>query len=496
MNKIDLTQPTRQSSRGLILIFLFSAQKFIRAFWPMLLVLVVQNKWFSNQLTLMISAIILLVLLIVHTILYYLNFYFYVSGNEFVLKKGYLKKKTLTISLDRIQSVNTKQNILQQFLNVVTLEIDTAGAVGKELKIHALDKSYSEALQEQLRTERKEPVFSEYAEQQKTRETKGEVLLKLSPADLLKIGISQNHIRAGLVIVAFGFQIFQQVQDLFNEKADEYSNVVVEYMSNSNWALITFLVIFFMVVAILFSLFRTIIKYFEFKLIKREDSYRIEAGLINKRNVIIPHHKVQELNWETGPLKKLFGIYHLVFKQAVSGQNRRQQQLVDAPGCLQHHLDLLMNDLFGEDKLSAVTKIYTDNYYFRRLWLFFGWLPAVLPVFFLYGEWMYWLGVVLWLLATAGYSYLILKKRYFRMNNDQIRISKGAVEHKWEQMKLYKIQAVEFHQTIFQKRRALASLRLMNASGTITIPFIDEKLARQIYDYVLYHTEISEERWM
>ena len=212
--------------------------------------------------------------------------------------------------------------------------------------------------------------------------------------------------------------------------------------------------------------------------------------------MIIPHHKVQELNWETGPLKKLFGIYHLVFKQAVSGQNRRQQQLVDAPGCLQHHLDLLMNDLFGEDKLSAVTKIYTDNYYFRRLWLFFGWFPAVLPVFFLYGEWMYWMGVVLWLLATAGYSYLILKKRYFRMNNDQIRISKGAVAHKWEQMKLYKIQAVEFHQTIFQKRRALASLRLMNASGTITIPFIDEKLAREIYDYVLYHTEISEERWM
>ncbi len=496
MNKIDLTQPTRQSSRGLILIFLFSAQKFIRAFWPMLLVLVVQNKWFSNQLTLMISAIILLVLLIVHTILYYLNFYFYVSGNEFVLKKGYLRKKTLTVSLDRIQSVNTKQNIIQQLLNVVTLEIDTAGAVGKELKIHALDKSCSEALQEQLRTERKEPVFSEHAEQQKTGETEGEVLLKLSPADLLKIGISQNHIRAGLVIVAFGFQIFQQVQDLFNEKADEYSNVVMEYMSNSNWALITFLAIFFMGIAILFSLFRTILKYFEFKLIKREESYRIEAGLINKRNVIIPHHKVQELNWETGPLKKLFGIYHLVFKQAVSGQNRRQEQLVDAPGCLQHHLDLLMNDLFGEDKLSAVTKIYTDNYYFRRLWLFFGWFPAVIPVFFLYAEWMYWMGAVLWLLATAGYSYLILKKRYFSMNNEQIRISKGAVSHKWEQMKLFKIQAVEFHQTIFQKRRSLASLRLMNASGTMTIPFIDEKLARVLYDYVLYHTETSKEKWM
>jgi putative membrane protein len=47
-------------------------------------------------------------------------------------------------------------------------------------------------------------------------------------------------------------------------------------------------------------------------------------------------------------------------------------------------------------------------------------------------------------------------------------------------------------QTIFQKRRALASLTLMNATGTLTIPYIEESLAKQIYDYLLYHTEISQ----
>ena len=82
------------------------------------------------------------------------------------------------------------------------------------------------------------------------------------------------------------------------------------------------------------------------------------------------------------------------------------------------------------------------------------------------------------------------------MNNNQIRISKGAISQKWEQMELHKIQAVEFRQTIFQKRRELASLDLMNASGTITIPYIDEKVAKQIYNYLLYHTEISKESWM
>jgi putative membrane protein len=63
-------------------------------------------------------------------------------------------------------------------------------------------------------------------------------------------------------------------------------------------------------------------------------------------------------------------------------------------------------------------------------------------------------------------------------------------------MELYKIQAVEFRQTIFQKRRKLASLHLMNAAGTMTIPFIDETLAKQIYDYLLYHTEVSKRKWM
>jgi putative membrane protein len=497
MNKIDLSKPTRQSPRGLILIFLFSSQKFIRAFWPILLVLVFQNEIFKNNLTILIFVLLFLALLVVHTILYFLHFYFYLENDEFILKKGYLRKQTLSIPIERIQSVNTKQNLIQQLLNVVTLEIDTAGTAGKELKIHALDSSVSNELQEQLQVVKKSNRTTEDTQTQQAETAKEKLLLKLTPTDLLKIGISQNHIRAGLIILAFGFQIFNQIQDLFKEKAEHYSSTFIEFMSNSNWALVTFMVVFFLLVSIIFSLLRTVLKYFDFKLLKKENTYRIESGLINKRNVIIPHQKVQELNWETGPLKKIFGIYHLVFKQAVSGQNRRQQQqLVDAPGCLSEHLKILKNDLFGEDQLSKAPQIYSNNFYFRRLWLLFGWLPAVFATPFFYSQWIFWISAPVWIAGAAGYSYLILKKRYFRINNNQIRISKGAISHKWEQMKLFKIQSVEFRQTIFQKRRSLASLHLTNASGTITIPYINALMAKQIYNYLLYHTEISEERWM
>lgn len=495
MNKIDVTKPTRQSLKGLGFIFFQSIRQAIRMFWALIAVLVLQRNIFENKLVLTVIVVVTLILLLVHTVLYYLNFYFYVAGDEFIIKKGYIRKKVLSIPLERIQSINTKQNLIQQVLNVVSLEIDTAGSVGKELKIHALEKSFASELQIQIRSRKKEKLSFESEEVQEFQDSPEKLILKLSPGDLMKIGISQNHIRAGLIIVAFGFQIFQQIQDLFKDKADEYSNEFMNFLSNSNWALITFLIVFFLIVSIFFSLFRTIFKYFDFKLLKKEDTYRIESGLVNKRNVIIPHNKVQELNWETGPLKQLFGIYNLVFKQAVSGQNRRQQ-LVDAPGCLNTHLDLLRTDLFGEDQLSDSPKIYSDNYFFRRLWIYFGWAPVIIATPFLYAEVLFWIGAIIWLAVAAGYSFLILKKRYFRINNNQIRISSGAISHKWKQMELFKIQSVEFRQTIFQKRRALATLYLMNAAGSMTIPFIDEKMAMEIYNYLLFHTEVSEKKWM
>jgi putative membrane protein len=267
------------------------------------------------------------------------------------------------------------------------------------------------------------------------------------------------------------------------------------FISKSNWALITFLIVFFTIISILFSVFRTMLKYFDFKLLKKDGTYRIESGLLNKQNIVIPHGKVQELIWETGPVKQLFGIYRMVFKQAVSAQNKRQQ-IVDAPGCLNNHLELLRKDLFGEDRLSDALKIYSNPYYFRRLWMIYGWVPVLLASPFLYDEWIFWLAALIWLAASAFYCSLILKKRYFSMNCEQIVVSKGAISQQWTQMELHKIQAVQFQQSLFQKKRSLSSLRLMNASGSIIIPYIDELLAKQIYNYLLFHTEVSKKRWM
>ena len=493
MSKPDLTKPTRQELRGLLAIFVFEVQKKLRTFWPIFIVIFAQKKLLPSSITIPMVLGIIILLMLVHAILFYLNFYFYIEKNQFIIKKGYLRKKVLSIPLERIQSVNTKQNLLQRLLNVYSLEVDTAGSAGKELKIYSLSGSYTDHLTQFLQSH-KENANEEKSESISNTNEEVEIL-KLSHSDLLRIGISQNHLRTGLIIIAFGSQIVDQIQDLFKEKTDAYSDSVQNIMSNSGILFYTGLVIFALVVSILATLLFTVIKYYDFKLVKHQQSYRITAGLFNKRKVLLPFSKVQQLNWETGPIKRMFGIFKISFKQAVSKQIQ-QKQVVDAPGCLNQHIESIRDDLFKGDLPDHSEKIYSHRRYFNLLWLQRGWLPAVLPSAIYIYEPLWLLAGGTWLVLSGLYCWMMVRKRYFQFNKSQLIVGKGAINTVWQQAESFKTQSVDFRQSFFQKRRGLASLRVNNASGQIDIPYIPEDMANKLMNYLLYHVETSNKKWM
>lgn len=493
MSKPDLTKPTRQELRGFLVIFIFEIQKRVRAFWPILIIIFAQKKFLPSSITIPMVIGIIILLMLVHAILFYLNFYFYIDENQFILKKGYLRKKVLSIPLERIQSVNTKQNLLQKLFNVYSLEIDTAGSAGKELKIYSLSASYTDHLTHFLQSH-KENANEEKSES--ITNTNAEVeILKLSHTDLLRVGISQNHLRTGLIIFAFGSQIVGQIQDLFKEETDAYSDSFQNIISNSGVLFYTGLVILAIAGSILATLLFTVIKYYDFKLVKHQQSYRITAGLFNKRKVLLPFSKVQQLNWETGPIKRIFGIFKISFKQAVSKQTQ-EKQVADAPGCLNQHIESIRDDLFKGDLPDNSEKIYSHRRYFNLLWFQRGLLPAILPTALYIFEPISLIAGGLWLVLSGLYCWMMVRKSYFQFNKSQLIVGKGAINTVWQQVESFKTQSVDFRQSFFQKRRGLASLRVNNASGQIDIPYIPEDMANKLMNYLLYHVETSNKKWM
>ena len=493
MSKPDLTKPTRQELRGLLAIFGFEVQKKLRAIWPIFIVIFAQKKLLPSSITIPMVIGIVILLMLVHAILFYLNFYFYIDENQFVIKQGYIRKKVLSIPLERIQSVNTKQNILQQLLNVYSLEVDTAGSAGKELKIYSLSSSYTDHLTQFLQSHKENT--NEEASDSISKANEEVEIVKLSLSDLLRVGISQNHLKTGLIIIAFGSQIVDQIQDLFRDETDAYSNSFQNFIYDSGILFFTGLAIIALVVSFLATLLYTVVKYYDFKLIKYQQSYRITAGLFNKRKVLLPFSKIQQLNWETGPIKKMFGIYKISFKQAVSKQVQ-QKQVVDAPGCLNPHIESIRDDLFEGDLPDTSKKIYSHRRYFNLLWIQRGWLPALLPSAIYIYEPLWLLAGGTWLVLSGLYCWMMVRKSYFQFNKSQLIVGKGAINTVWQQAEAYKTQSVDFRQSFFQKRRGLASLRVNNASGKIDIPYIPEDMANKLMNYLLYHVETSNKNWM
>ena len=493
MTKPDLTKPTRQEPRGFLAIFAFELQQKLRAYWPMLILIFAQKHRLPESITIPMVIGIIILLLLVHSILFYLNFYFYIDENQFILKKGYLRKKVLSIPLDRIQSVNTKQNLLQRLLNVHSLEVETAGSVGKELKIYSLSSSYTDHLTEFLQSHKEKANEEESESISKDHEEKE--ILKLSPLDLLRIGISQNHLKTGLIILVFTSQIVDQIQDLFKEETDAYSDSFQSIMANSSILFYAGLAIIALLASVLATLLYTFIKYYDFRLVKHQESYKITAGLFDKRKVLLPFNKIQQLNWETGPIKKIFGIFRISFKQAVSKQTK-QKQVADAPGCLEHHIKSIRSELFKDDLPDHSERIYSHRRYFNLLWLQRGIIPALAPSVLYFQEPLLLIAGGTWLLISGLYCRLIVRKSYFQFNKTQLIVGKGAISTIWQQAESFKTQSVDFRQSFFQKRRGLASLRVNNASGQMTIPYIPEEMARQLMNYLLYHVETSKKKWM
>src|SRR6187399_2446127 len=143
----DFSQPQRQSPKAILLILLKYIRIFITTLWPILLIILINPR--SNKGILITSLVIAVTFIsLVYSILSYTRFYFFIQDNKVCVRSGVIRKKTLNVPFDRIQSVDFKQNLLHQFLNVVSVQVDTAGSKGSELELDAVDLKRAEELRE------------------------------------------------------------------------------------------------------------------------------------------------------------------------------------------------------------------------------------------------------------------------------------------------------------------------------------------------------------
>lgn len=498
--------PTRQSLAAIIFILGKVSKMLLKQFWVVVMVIVFNPKRRAFD---TFTAIFLLMAVFgaALSIINYFYYFFYIRGGELIMEKGILRKVKVNVPLGRIQTVNFKQGVLHQALNVVAVDIDTAGSADIEFSLQAISRERAESLRnfiEQSKTAEGADIGDadepgESATDSPVKETNSSVvpIFQMTATDLFKIGIGQNHLRTTGIIFAFLIGVANNVEEAlnlnFSEKIEEWigSSPGVEFFYYLLIAL-PFVLIF----SFLITLVRTWLRYYNLQFWRTIRGFKITSGLFTRYEVSASLQKIQFVRWDSSPVMRLFGMMMVRLPQAASVK-MHQKMIAGMPGCYQAQLEAVREAYFPEEKNLPHEERGVNRRIIRRRFLLTGVLPVAALMLFSYS----WLGSsiwiwVLWLAPAFWLSVKFHRNWRWRITEESIHTTEGALHRTDVLLQWYKVQSVQIRQSIFLRKAGLAHIIFFTAAGSVKAPYIPIATAQALRDFVLYKIETDEREWM
>jgi putative membrane protein len=497
-NSFDFSIFSRQSPKGILVIYIHLIYKVIKVSWILLFLVLKDFSRMSKigENYIYLSLAVILILLLVRAYLIYKNFQFKIANEHFILKQGIIKKTNTSIAFHRIQNINFKQNIIQQIIGVYEVNIETAGSSKAEISIKALSFHNAEALKKIISTSA--DYTNELIEKDNSKP-----LLKIGVKELFKVSLTENHLQNLVLFLALILGFFQQIEQVVDSLGRTASlDGFIEESKNAlsaSFFLVTITLIFLTIIALMSSFAKIFLIHFNLTAYLKEDSFEINQGLLTKKSIVLKKQKVQNITVSTNPLKRLIGISFITFKQAVSGKVKvKKDKLIRIVGCKTAQVDIIKTSLFDVTEVENEEKKYPDAYYKRRIFiftfLFLTILYSVIYIIFKQLEIFY--STLLVVPIAIFLIYKKVKKRFYKITDSMLLMGNGLLETHLIYFEIFKIQNIKMKQTIFQKRSNVSDIIFQTASGKIKIPCIQSKDAEKIYNHTLYKVETIKTSWM
>ncbi len=311
-------------------------------------------------------------------------------------------------------------------------------------------------------------------------------------------GISENHLKSFVLIFGFIVGTYNNLKD-FIEQLKITSSIKnwfnLDYKSFMGLILFNVsLVLVLILLSFLFSLIRTFIQNFDLTVIRKNEGLEISKGLLNKLNLELKASRIQNTTISTNRFKSALGLYQLAFTQAMV--NKKQRQKFNIIGLSRVQINELL-DQFYPMALIDIVKHKPNIYYVQRIW-YISILPIISLNFAFYFISVSFILINIPLILLIGLAtHYSFKKKYYSIDGNNIVIGGGGLIDTYTSLlEISKIQSITLSQTIFQKRRGLASLKIYSASRPLVIPHIEIFQAQNIKNYLLFKVESENKDWM
>ena len=483
-------QPRRQHFLGVIRYFTKNLVQLVRMFLPALPVFALSEQVRSYGLIVTFAVFGLVVL---SALIEYWRFRFHVDGQSLVISKGLLERERIIIPFDRIQALQLEQAAWQRVFGLTGLQIDTAGTSGSEVNLQALPLEDANLLRDGIMGLR---GGKEVSNQESSNHSLP--LVTLSRKELIKVGLTQNHIRNGLIAVGAMVALYEP----FESVIQTWLSIVPDWIwSILGWFWFLFIplgVFGFIILSFSISVFGAVLKYFNLNAKLLEDEISLKAGLLQRFEYRVPLKKIQVLEWRSNLLRRLMRIETVRILQASSQEQDSSGNGVamSIPGISEPSSAQLVNAVFPIWEQRTSCEVIRPAQYLQVRVAALRSLTVISLAFIPDSILAKTLLTVLGLIWAVWSSKKMHQKIWVSVSHEMCVIHKGWLRRKRSMFSFRQLQRVSFHQNRVMKLRGVAHITMATAAGNQTVRYVNEKDAIRLYNWSLYCIERSHQDWM
>lgn len=451
----------------------------------------------------------------------YFTFRYRYEPHEMVIRTGLVFRNERHIPYARIQNLDGVQNVVHRLFGVVTVRVQTGGGQEPEATMSVLPLAAFEEMR-RLVFVGKEAVGKEAAGKEEAGQEEieapdaGRTLLHLPPRDLLLHGFIENR---GMVIIAAVFGLVWEMglsnrvwSRLPGDKESGRGLVRALYeavtgggglpLGRIALTLAAFAGVLLLVRVV--SMGWALVRLYGFRLTLTGEDLRTELGLLTRVTATIPLRRIQTLTIREGPLHRLFGRASVKVDTAGAdggGEDKATQREWLAPILRRDELPGLVREVLPGLDLAAVAWTAAPPRAFRRELK--QWLLVTLPLALPFAPFLRWWALALLplLLAWAYFgARQSIKHLGWAVTEDAVLFRSGWLWRKVSLARFGKIQAVSIHESPFDRRAAMARVRVDTAgakdlSHRVDIPYLPRETARELCDLLAGQAALTAFRW-
>ena len=397
---------------------------------------------------LIIGAVALALAIIIGSVLSWLFFRYQINNDSVLIRSGVFKKKQLDINFDRIQGVNTRQNPVYRFLNLVTVTFDTAGSSGSEGNLPAVSREFAQDLRQRIGGSRSSDATADVEQSDALQP-----LISLDWRDMVRIGLSDRRV---LIVFAVIGPLMEQMEGRIQPLIEEAIRTVsfgAQKVGMGNGVLIGIgLAMALIAVFAAVSIGLAFLRYHNFRLYLVRHTLQSTSGLLTRHEHSIDLQKIQTLRAQQGIIQSWLNRYTLTARQAISGRKQRKQEMFTVPAVTAAQIESLRPRLFQLEagRLTQNPRsqefLPVSPYYMRSRILFIGLLPAILLTALLLDQ----IGIaallaLLWLPLVAVLAWRNWRRAGYLHDNDELVRRSGLFGYRTVSLLFGKCSVSLFH---------------------------------------------------